>query len=118
MTLVAAAIVSVGLTELYFTYQDSKRTLSGFERDKASTAGAVIEQQIEEILREIEAVAQPTVDNGRAGLAERKQDFLSLQERDDSFSQLSYLDSGGKERVRTSPWSSTEPTRGSISPGV
>ena len=27
VTLVVAAIVSVGLTELYFTYQDSKRAL-------------------------------------------------------------------------------------------
>ncbi|MEO5575168.1 MAG: ATP-binding protein [Gaiellaceae bacterium] len=102
VTLVAAAIVSVGLTELYFTYQDSKRTLSGFERNKASTAAAVIEQQIREILRELETVAQPTVDQGRAGLAERKQNFHRLHERDDSLSQLSYLDSRGQERVRTS----------------
>ena len=46
VTLVAAAIVSVGLTELYFTYQDSKRALTRVERDKASTAADVIEQQI------------------------------------------------------------------------
>ena len=48
-------------------------------------------------------MAQPTVDKGRAGLAERKQNFHRLHERDDSLGQLSYLDSAGKERVRTSP---------------
>ena len=84
VTLVAAAIVSVGLTELYFSYQDSKRTLSRFEQDKASTAAAVIEQQMQEILRELEEVAQPTVEKGRAGLAERNQNFHRLLERDSS----------------------------------
>ena len=62
VTLVAAAIVSVGLTELYFTYQDSKRTLSRVERDKASSAATSIEQQVQEILRGLDAVAQPTVE--------------------------------------------------------
>ena len=61
VALVAAAIVSVGLTELYFSYQDSKRALTRVERDKASSAATSIEQQMQEILRELEAVAQPTV---------------------------------------------------------
>ena len=36
VALVAAAVLSVGLTELYFSYQDSKRALTRVERDKAS----------------------------------------------------------------------------------
>jgi two-component system, NtrC family, sensor kinase len=103
VTLVAAAVVSVGLTELYFTYQDSKRALTRVEQDKASTAATSIEQQIQEILRELEAVAQPTVGKGTAGLAERNQDFQRLFGREKLVGQLSYLDSTGKERVRTSP---------------
>ena len=103
VTLVAAAIVSVGLTELYFSYQDSKTTLSRVERDKASSAATSIEQQVQEILRELDAVAQPTVEKGRAGLTERNQDFHRLLEREKFVSQLSYLDSTGRERVRTSP---------------
>ena len=42
VTLVAAAIVSVGLTELYFSYQDSKRALTRVEQDKASAAATSI----------------------------------------------------------------------------
>jgi two-component system, NtrC family, sensor kinase len=102
VTLVAAAVLSVGLTELYFTYQDSKRTLSRVELDKASSAATSIEQQVQEILRELDAVAQPTVERGRAGLAERSQDFHRLLERDEFVGQLTYLDSTGAERVRTS----------------
>jgi signal transduction histidine kinase len=103
VTLVAAAIVSVGLTELYFSYQDSKRALTRVERDKASSAAASIEQQMQEILRALEAVAQPTDETGKAALAERNQDFHRVFGREKLVSQLSYLDATGKERVRTSP---------------
>jgi signal transduction histidine kinase len=48
-------------------------------------------------------VAQPTVGRGKAGLAERNQDFHRLLGRETLVSQLSYLDSTGKERVRSSP---------------
>jgi signal transduction histidine kinase len=102
-TLVAAAVVSVGLTELYFSYQDSKKALARVERDKASSAATSIEQFVQEILRELDAVAQPPIAKGTAGLAERNQDFHRLLEREKFVSQLSYLDSIGKEQVRTSP---------------
>ena len=103
VTLVAAAIVSVGLSELYFSYQDSKRALTRVERDKASAAAASIEQQMRDVLRELEGVAQPSVKQGRAGLEERNQDFLRLIDREPLVSRLSYLDARGRERVRDSP---------------
>jgi signal transduction histidine kinase len=103
VALVAAASVSVGLTELYFSYQDSKRALTRVERDKASAAAAAIEQTIEDVTRELEALAQPVVDKGKAGLTERNQDFHRLLSREKLVSGLSYLDPTGKERVRTSP---------------
>jgi signal transduction histidine kinase len=103
VTLVTAAVVSVGLTELYFSYQDSKRAVTRVERDKASAAASSIEQLMQEILREVEAVAQPTIGTGAAGQAERNQDFHRLLERDKFVSRLSYLDRAGKEQVRSSP---------------
>jgi two-component system NtrC family sensor kinase len=103
VTLVAAAIVCVGLTELYFSYQDSKKALTRVERDKASSAATSIEQLMQKILLELDAVAQATDDRGAAGLAERNQDFHRLLEREQLVSQLSYLDGTGKEQVRTSP---------------
>jgi two-component system, NtrC family, sensor kinase len=101
--LVAAAIVSVGLTELYFSYQDSKRALTRAEQDKASAATSSIEQTMEEVLRQLEALAQPTSETERAGLVERNQGFHGLFLRNRLVSQLSYLDAAGKERVRASP---------------
>jgi two-component system, NtrC family, sensor kinase len=103
VTLVAAAIVSVGLTELYFSYQDSKKALTRVERDKASSAATSIEQLMQKLLLELDGVAQPTIEQGPAGLAERNQDFHRLLDHEELVSQLSYLDSTGKEQVRTSP---------------
>jgi two-component system, NtrC family, sensor kinase len=103
VALVAAAILSVGLTELYFSYQDSKRALTRVERDKASSAAALIEQEMDEILRQLTGVAQPTVGRGNAGRTERTQSFHHILDRDELVSQLSYLDANGREQVFTNP---------------
>jgi two-component system, NtrC family, sensor kinase len=103
VALVAAAVLSVGLTELYFSYQDSKRALARVERDKASAAAASITQQMQDLVRQLVTVAQPTVANGGPGLIERNQDFHRLLGREKLISQLRYLDATGRERVRTSP---------------
>ena len=104
VALVAAAIVSVGLTELYFSYQDSKEALTRVERDKASSAAASIDQTMQDLVLELEALAQPTVGRGTDGLAERNQDFHRLLAREELVSKLTYIDAGGRERVRTSPF--------------
>jgi signal transduction histidine kinase len=96
VTLVAAAIVSVGLTELYFSYQDSKRTITRAEREKASSAAVSIEQFIERTLEELDAVATT------APASERRRDFEHLLDRDERITRLTYLDARGKEQVFTS----------------
>jgi two-component system, NtrC family, sensor kinase len=103
VTLVAVAIVSVGLSELYFSYQDSKSALTRVEQDKASAAATFIEQLMQDILPQLEGVAQPTVGAGAAGWTERNQEFHRLLDRVELVSQLSYVDSAGKEQVRTDP---------------
>jgi two-component system, NtrC family, sensor kinase len=96
VTLVAAAIVSVGLTELYFSYQDSKRTITRAEREKASSVAVSIEQFIERTVEELDAVATT------APARERRRDFEHLLDRDERITRLTYLDARGKEQVFTS----------------
>jgi signal transduction histidine kinase len=102
VTLVAAATISVGLTELYFTSQDIKRAVTRVEKDKASSAASSIRQETRALIRELESVAQPTVGKGRAGLEERVQDFQRVLEREPLVSSLTYLDGTGKEQLRSS----------------
>jgi signal transduction histidine kinase len=103
VALVAAASVSIGLTELYFSYRDSRNALTRVEQDKAFAAAAAIEQTMQDVVRELEALAQPTVGRGETGLTERDQDFHRLFGRERLVSELTYLDANGKERVRASP---------------
>ena len=94
--LVAAAIVSVGVTELYFSYEDSKLAVTGAEADKASSAAVSIDQFIREIVGDLDSVAVPAVDPDRSV---RLQEFGGLLKRQKVFSELTYLDAHGQECV-------------------
>jgi two-component system, NtrC family, sensor kinase len=95
--LVAAAIVSVGISESYFSYEDSKRAVTEAEADKASSAAISIRQFIEELKSDLERVARPIPDD--PGGTERERSFKSLFLRQRAISALTYLDATGTECV-------------------
>ena len=100
--LVVAALLASGLTEAYFSYQDSKRALSKIELGAASSAAALIEQFIDEVHNQLEDVARTPAAVGEAALAERRLDYLRLLERDGSVSTVRYVDGNGREQLRVS----------------
>jgi signal transduction histidine kinase len=95
--LVAAAIVSVGVTELYFSYEDSKLAVTSAEADKASSAAVSIDQFIREIVGDLDSVAESPVDPDRSV---RLQEFGGLLKRQKVFSELTYLDAHGQDCVQ------------------
>ena len=97
VVLVTAAIVSVGLTEFYFAYEDSKRAVTGVEADKASSAAVSIGQFVEDILRDLDTVAEPSDDPTRQ---ERVQQFTGLLGHQKLLSALTYFDASGRACVR------------------
>ncbi len=97
MTLVAGAILSVGLSEFYFSYEDSKRQVTNMEIDKASTAAVSIQQFVEEILADVTSVTLASVEPDGS---DRLQSFRGLLTRQKLISELSYLDARGRECVR------------------
>ena len=103
-TLVAAAIVSVGISEFYFSYEDSKRAVTRVEPDKASSAAISIDQFIQEHPRHLDGVAQPTSETGAAGLAERTRtsSASSTRQRVDQPADATWM-RPGRSSVRTSP---------------
>jgi signal transduction histidine kinase len=94
--LVATAIVSVGVTELYFSYEDSKLAITGVEADKASSAADSIDRFIQEIVAGIEGLARAPSDPDADG---RLQDFNRLLQRQTVFNELIYLDATGRDCV-------------------
>ena len=95
--LVAAAIVSVGISEFYFSYEDSKRAVTEVEADKASSAAISIDQFIRELLGDLDVVAQPIPDDPTG--TERERSFKNLFLRQRAVSALTYLDAAGTECV-------------------
>jgi signal transduction histidine kinase len=96
--LVAAAIVSVGISESYFAYEDSKRAVTEVEADKASSAAISIHQFIDELARDVESVAGPIASD--TGGTERERSFRSLFLHRGAISALTYVDATGTECVR------------------
>jgi two-component system, NtrC family, sensor kinase len=97
--LVAAGIISVGSSESYFSYEDSKRAVTEAEADKASSAAISIRQFIEELESDLEGVAQPIQSD--SGGTERERSFKSLFLRQRAISALTYLNATGRECVQT-----------------
>ena len=90
VTLVTAAIMSVGLTEFYFSFEDTQRTVTGLEADKASSAAVSIDQFVQGILDDLNEVRKPASDP-----TQRLESFLNLLRRQSQISQLTYLDASG-----------------------
>jgi two-component system, NtrC family, sensor kinase len=99
-TLVVAALLTSGLTELYFSYQDNKEALTRVQGEKARSAATSIDQFLNRILVELRAVARPP--SRRAGLDERELDFLRLFDRVPDVSEVAYIDASGIERPHLS----------------
>ncbi len=94
VALVATGIVSVGVIEAYFSYQDSQRAITSAEADKASTAALSIQQFIEGILADLQKLSPP-LDASDADT--RLESFRNLLTAQRDISQLSYLDASGRE---------------------
>ena len=97
--LVVAAIVSVGISEFYFSYEDSKRAVTDVEADKASSAAISIRQFIQELGGDLDGVAQPIPDDPVG--TERERSFKNLFLRQRAIRALTYLDATGTECVHT-----------------
>ena len=96
VVLVTAAVVSVGLSESYFAYEDSKRAVTGAEADKAASAAVSIGQFVEEILADLDSVAEPTDDPTYLEQVRRYRGLLGHQ---NLLSTLTYFDASGRACV-------------------
>jgi signal transduction histidine kinase len=94
VSLVVAAIVSVGLTEFYFSYEDSRRAVTSLEADKAASAAVSIGQFIQEMQGDVRKVSNATSDRKA-----RLQDFRGLLGQQKLITELTYLDSTGRDCV-------------------
>jgi signal transduction histidine kinase len=102
VVLVTGALVTSGLVEIYFSYQENKTALVRIQREKAEAAASKIEQFIKEIESQIGWTTHSSFVPRAAALDQRRFDYLRLLRQAPSITELSYLDATGKELLRVS----------------
>ena len=98
---VLLALLSNGLLEIYFAYQESKSALAQIQREKAAAAAVKIEGFVKEIERQMGWTTQPHVAAAGA-LEQRRLDYFRLQRQVPAITEVSYVDARGREQLRIS----------------
>jgi signal transduction histidine kinase/HAMP domain-containing protein len=100
--LVTGALLTSGLLEIYFSYQENKAALAALQREKALAAASRIEQFIREIEGQIGWTTHASVAPQAGGVDQRRFDFLRLLRQAPSVTEVAYLDGSGREQLRVS----------------
>ena len=102
IAVIGGLLVVRGLVELYTSYRDNKAALVRLQREKAAAAALRIEYFIREIEGQIGWASRPSLMAQDQVAEQRRFDFLWLLRQVPSITEVSYLDSTGKEQLRVS----------------
>jgi len=100
--LVSGALLISGLTEIYFSYRESREALVALQREKALSVASRIEGFIKEIERQIGWTTQPQLGAPSAAMYQRRVDYLRLLRQALMITEISHLDGEGREQLRVS----------------
>src|SRR5438132_1993525 len=102
VAVVSGALLTNGLVEIYFTYQESRAQLAQIQREKASAAALQIEQFVREIERQMGWTTQPQVVAVPGALEQRQIDYVRLLRQVPAITEVAFLDGRGHEQLRVS----------------
>src|SRR5262249_571735 len=100
--LISGALLTSGLLESYFAYQEHKTALVRLQLAKADAAGTKIEQFITEIQHQIDWTTRPQSGTPEAMLSQRRFDYFWFLRHVTAITEISQLDASGKEQLRVS----------------
>ena len=100
LAVVCVALVTNGLSEIWFSYQEHKSSLIRIQREQAESAAAKISQFIKEIESQVGWTTQLPWSAGT--IDQRRFDGLRLLRQVPAITELSQLDSSGREQLRVS----------------
>src|SRR5512139_3549841 len=102
VAVIGGLLVVRGLVELYTSYSDNKASLVRLQREKAASAALRIEYFVREIEGQIGWASRPSLMAQEQVAEQRRFDFLWLLRQVPSITEVSFLDSTGKEQLRVS----------------
>jgi signal transduction histidine kinase len=100
LAVVCVALLTNGLSEIWFSYQEHKTALIRIQREQAEAAAAKIGQFIKEIESQVGWTTQLPWSAGT--IDQRRFDGLRLLRQVPAITELSQLDSTGREQLRVS----------------
>jgi len=100
VAVVSIALIANGLLEIFFSYQEHKESQTRIQREQAEAAAAKIGQFIKEIEGQIGWTTQ--LPWTASAIEQRRFDALRLLRQVPAITELSQLDSTGKEQLRVS----------------
>jgi len=106
--LVGGTLLLSSLVGLYFSYQETKATLVGLERQQTLAAASRIGQLVTRIEWQLRAVMQVPFDDPRMARAQREIDFLRLLRDVPAIAEIVQLDSTGKVQLLVSRFAPNE----------
>ena len=106
--LVGGMLLLSSLVSIYFSYQETKATLVGLERQQTLAAASRIGQLVTRIEWQLRAVMQVPFDDPRMARAQREIDFLRLLRDVPAIAEILQLDSSGKVQLLVSRFAPNE----------
>src|SRR5947209_20450384 len=100
VAVVAVALASNGIFEVFFYYREHKAALIRIQREQAEAAAAKISQFVKEIESQLGWTTQLPWSAG--SIEQRRFDALRLLRQVPAITELAQVDSTGKERLRVS----------------
>src|SRR5882672_7953067 len=100
VAVVCVALLTNGLFEIWFSYQENKQSLTRIQREQAEAAAAKISQYVKDIEGQIGWTTQ--LPWTASALEQRRFDALRLLRQVPAITELAQLDSSGKEQLRVS----------------
>jgi signal transduction histidine kinase len=101
VTLVSGVLLTSGLVEIYFSYQETRTALTRIQWEEAENAALKIRQFLKDIERQMAWTLQPLGAQG-VPLDQRRDDYYKLLRQVSAITELSYLDASGQEQLRFS----------------
>ena len=102
LLVVTGELLASGLIELYFSYIENKDAMVAIQKEKAQAAALSIEGFVRDIERQLGWVTQPQIASGAAAAEQRRFDLIRLQRQVLAITEVSLLDSSGREQLRIS----------------
>ncbi len=99
--LVSGALLTSGLVELYFSYRENLAAVVSLQREQAAGAAARIDAFVRDIERQVGWASQGQVGT-RQTIEQRRFEFIRLQRQAPAVTEVSQLDTAGREQLRVS----------------